>query len=106
MNELPLFYHGKLARRTDPETSREAAEAIEPLRTRLRRQVAAYAHTRGKMGFTDYEMGQHFANHTSTYRTRRNELTRDGVIVPTDERRLLPSGRRAVVWQHRDFKGK
>lgn len=104
MNEqMNLLYHGKQARRTDPETSRDAADSIADVRAILRRRVEAFARSRGASGFTDYEMGTALGNHGSGLRTRRNELTKEGIIVPTDERRTLPSGRRAVVWRHRDF---
>lgn len=106
MNEhTNLLYHGQPWRRTDPGTSAEAGRAIQPSRRSVEIQVEAYALDRPE-GFTDYEMGQHFGNQSATYRTRRHELTQAGRIVPTAERRRLPSGRRAVVWTHRQhYKG-
>lgn len=100
MNQQSLSFHGKPWRPTDPGTSAEAGQAIQPSKRAIQIQVEAYALDRPE-GFTDYEMGNHFGNHGATYRTRRNELTKEGRIVPTDERRRLPSGRRAVVWKHR-----
>lgn len=87
-----------LARTTDPQTSIDAALLIEPRRPALRTEVLRFARHRPD-GFTDYDLGRWFGNHGSSYRTRRAELTREGLIVPTGERRTLPSGRKAIVWR-------
>lgn len=92
------------ARRLDPHTSKEAAKKIMTRSADIRREVEAYALLRGSHGFTDYEMDLHFGARTSTYRTRRSELTDKGTIVPTRQRRATPSGRTAIVWCHRDYK--
>lgn len=104
MNEqMNLMYHGKQARRTDPETSRDAADSIADVRLILRRKVERFARAQGALGFTDYDMGMALGDHGSGLRTRRNELTKEGIIVPTEQRRTLPSGRKAVVWMHREY---
>jgi hypothetical protein len=48
-------------------------------------------------------LGNAFHNNGSTYRSRRAELTKSGMIVPTEQRRKMPSGRNAVVWKHKEF---
>lgn len=93
------------ARTTDPHTSHDAAKSIESVTMRIRRAVEDFAIDKGSSGFTDWEMDSFFGCFGSTYRTRRAELTKQGIIVPTHQRRATPSGRTAVVWRHRDFKG-
>lgn len=91
------------ARRTDPHTSRDAALAMQARVSRIRQDVLLYALDQPQ-GFTDWQMCQHFGNHSATYRTRRSELTQAGEIVPTLERRATPSGRAAVVWVHKSYR--
>ncbi len=90
------------ARSSDPQTSVEAGKAILTKTALIQGYVEDYALMRPD-GFTDHELSQHFGNHASTYRTRRAELTDKGVIVPTRQRRALPSGRTAVVWVHHSY---
>lgn len=92
------------ARRHDPETSKKAAVAIKSRSADIRRQIEAHALQCGTHGMTDYEMDTHFGCRSSTYRTRRAELTDQGTIIPTRQRRATPSGRTAVVWVHKQFK--
>jgi hypothetical protein len=93
----------QLYRRHDPDTSREAAESIVDELTLLQEDVLAYAKDRGPQGFTDHELSKDFHCFGSTYRSRRSELTRLGKIVPTTSRRKMPSGRRAIVWVHKEY---
>lgn len=87
-----------LHRRKDPDTSRAAAAAILAQLPHLQQAVYAYALMRGADGFTDEEMLAWFKSHSSTYRSRRSELTRAGLIVDTGRRRLLSTRRHAIVW--------
>jgi len=87
-----------LHRRDDPDTSRAAAQAILAQLPHLQQAVYAYALMRGADGFTDEEMLTWFKSHSSTYRSRRSELTRAGLIVDTGRRRLLSTRRHAIVW--------
>jgi hypothetical protein len=87
-----------LHRREDPDTSRAAAQAILAQLPALQQAVYAYALMRGADGFTDEEMLTWFMSHSSTYRSRRSELTRAGLIVDTGRRRLLSTRRHAIVW--------
>jgi hypothetical protein len=93
----------KLHRPTNPDTSREAAEAIAEKRTKLQRMVERYAKDIGPVGFTDQQMSDFFGTAGSTYRTRRAELTRIGTVVDSGFRSVADSGRRMVVWVHKDF---
>lgn len=109
MIENNLFHFMKSveakARRSDPETSFEAAESIMPKLNEIQQKVEEYAISRNRWGFTDYEMNEHF-NHTgSTYRSRRAELADRGVIVDTGRRKQRgEGGRNHIIWMHRDYK--
>ena len=87
-----------LYRRGDPATSRAAAQAILGVLPDLQQAVYAYAYAQGSYGFTDEEMLRHFNSTRRTYRTRRSELTRAGLIVDTGRTRVLPTRRQATVW--------
>lgn len=93
----------KLHRTKDPDTSREAAEFIVDKRTKLQALVEAYARQAGPSGFTDQQLSDSFGTAGSTYRTRRSELTDRGTIVDSGLRSVAASGRRMIVWIHRDF---
>jgi hypothetical protein len=88
----------KLHRKDDLDTSIEAAKLIHPNLGALQLQVLEYAIKCGPYGFTDQDLGDYFDNHGSTYRSRRSELTTDGIIIHSGARNRLKSGRQAVVW--------
>jgi len=90
-------------RRHDPETSKQAAESVVDKLGKLQDIVLCYAIGRASEGFTDEMLSDWFGCRGSTYRTRRAELTAQGLIVPTRRRARLSSGRHAVVWCHRDY---
>lgn len=92
----------RLHRAADPDTSREAAEAIASKRTRIQAEVEEYARRCGERGFTDMGLSDFFGTAGSTYRTRRAELTARGVIVDSGWRSMADSGRRMIVWVHKD----
>lgn len=96
-----LFAH---ARRTDPDTSHEAAEAVTPDLRELQRRVEAYALRKGAAGFVDAEMEEEMGDGGSTYRTRRSELTARNIILDTGGRgRWGDSPRRRIIWAHRNY---
>jgi hypothetical protein len=91
-------------RRDDPETSAEAALAVAPYLNEIHRQVEAYATSCGFFGFTDYELNTHFMTTSSTYRSRRSELTDMGILVDSGKvKRKEEKGRNYTIWMHRDF---
>ena len=92
-----------LYRPYDPSTSKEAATFIVKQLTDLQDEVLEYAKNVALLGFTDEDMNRHFNCTGSTYRSRRAELTRQGWIVPTQQRKRLSSGRRAVVWIYKEY---
>lgn len=87
------------ARRTDPATSREAAEAASGDMTQIQRRILAYAKRSGDRGFTDFEMYDNFKESGSSYRSRRRELCDAGLIADSGYvRRPHGKGRRFIVW--------
>ena len=92
------------ARRTDPDTSHEAAEAVTPGLRELQQRVEAYARSAGLQGFTDAEMEAALDDAGSTLRTRRSELAARNIVLDSGLRRTFgDSPRRRIVWLHRSF---
>jgi hypothetical protein len=87
-----------LYRKGDPLTSRAAAQAISAQLPALQKAVYAYAYRCGPNGFTDQDLAWYFNSHRSTYRSRRSELTRAGLIMDTGRTRILPTRRSAIIW--------
>ena len=87
-----------LYRKGDPFTSRKAAQAILAQLPNLQQAVYAYAYACGPHGFTDDDLGNYFRSFRSTYRSRRSELTRAGLIMDTGRTRILPTRRSAIIW--------
>src|SRR5262249_12342254 len=87
----------------DMETSVEAAHAIVPHLRRIRRQVYEWAKTQPN-GFTDKKLtramvARYGGDESSTWRTRRQELTTLGFIHFTGEKRQHPPSKRwHAVW--------
>ena len=99
---LDLFEEPARARRTDPETSHEAAASIEGLTAR-RQAVLEVLRRYGPL--TDEELVGIYEEKRvlppqspSGIRTRRNELVRAGLVEATDILRTTVSGRRAKTW--------
>ena len=80
------------------ETSRAAAEQIEPRAATLRRAVLDFLRARGAQGATDEEGMTALAMAGNTYRPRRIECFQAGLIVDSGLTRPTRSGRQAVVW--------
>lgn len=92
------------ARRSDPETSHEAAAAVTPDLRLLQARVADYAKRKGPTGFTDAELSHDLEDEGSTFRTRRAELTARNIILDCGQRRRWgESTRSRIVWVHRDW---
>lgn len=92
------------ARRSDPLTSHQAAEAVTPGLTALQRLVEQFAREHPE-GFLDVELCARFENlGDSTMRTRRAELAARNLILDSMRRRK-PDGATTphTVWIHRQF---
>ena len=85
-------------RRTDPVTSRQAAEGLLDKITDIQQKVLDYALYRGYIGFNDEQLNFYFNTHKSTYRSRRAELVKKGLIVDSGITRD-----KMTVWVHRDY---
>lgn len=90
------------ARRGDPATSHSAAASVAELRDSQRAVLDLFAEA-GNM--TDEDLVGRYPGTTggptqseSGLRTRRRELADAGLLVDTDDRRRLKSGRLAIVW--------
>jgi hypothetical protein len=81
------------------QTSRAAAERIEPQAGTLRRRVLDWLRECGEKGATDEEMQIGLSMNPSTQRPRRIELESMGWIVRTTQTRKTLSGRDAVVYR-------
>jgi len=85
-----------------PETSAQAAGAIEKDSTRLRRLVMGHIMACGEAGATDEEIQMALALSGNTERPRRWELEKLEQIRDSGKRRKTASGRNAVVWVARN----
>jgi len=89
----------KLFRRNAKDTSIEAAESISKDLPYIEGLVYSYAYVKGKNGFTDEQMNEHFKTHKSTYRARRSTLVEKGFIEDSGLRVMGPNGRNMTVWR-------
>lgn len=80
------------------ETSRAAAEAIEPAAETLRRRVLDFLRGVADLGATDEDMQLIMKMNPSTQRPRRIELVEMGLVLDSGRTRPTRSGRKAVVW--------
>jgi Asp-tRNA(Asn)/Glu-tRNA(Gln) amidotransferase A subunit family amidase len=81
------------------DTSKEAAQRIEPETGKLRLGVLSELQVRGSTGATCDELEQalHLSHQTASARVR--EMSLKGTVKDSGQRRLTRSGRRAIVWQ-------
>jgi hypothetical protein len=79
------------------DTSREAAERIEPTAGTLRRKVLDYM--RVVREATDERMQDELRLNPSTQRPRRIELVASGHLRDSGRTALTKSGRKAVLWE-------
>jgi hypothetical protein len=79
------------------DTSKAAAESMEPHVTRLAGLVLDYLKFRGARTCEEVEQGLGFRRSTAS--ARITELKLKGKIEDTGERRPTESGRKAIVWR-------
>lgn len=86
-----------VARRSDPETSWAAAASVTDIR-QSQNEVFAMFRKYGPM--TDEDLAARYEGRQSPsgLRTRRSELVHLGLLRDTDQRRLLSTGRKGIVW--------
>jgi len=95
------------ARRSDPETSWEAARSQSSEKIRIsQRDLLSVLLERGPItdtglveAYTELaRRGEVIEQSPSGIRTRRHELVDRGLVVDTGEKQVLPTGRRAILW--------
>jgi len=89
------------ARRTDPDTSHEAAESVKP--TELETLVLNALRSFGSTGATSHELVAETGMEWQTVSPRLRPLIRKGFAVETDKRRPGPSGRNCIVFVAAEF---
>jgi hypothetical protein len=97
-----FFDSYRLHRADDRITSIEAAEAIAPKIGKIQKLVLDFAEGKRAFGFTDIDLNTFFNSTSSTYRSRRAELTEIGLIVDTGMFRMV-NGKRHTIWVHKDY---
>lgn len=94
--QLSVFAEPR-ARHDNPPTSSAAARSIAERHGPLEAKIKAAFRHAGPM--PDFELVQIVADeYPPTVVTARSRLTRAGAIVPTDNTRISPRGRAAIVW--------
>lgn len=92
-DDEPLPPHQRKSR-----TSRAAAIAIAPKAGTYRAKVLAWLRERGEEGATDEEGIDATGLASSTYRPRRIECWKGGLVADSGRTRRVRSGKMAVVW--------
>lgn len=92
----------QLVRKSDPVTSRQAAEAIIKDLRELQAFVYEQLRFAGREGLTDLELEEACGSHGSTFRTRRTELTQKGLVIDTGRKKMQKGGWR-IVWACQEF---
>jgi hypothetical protein len=95
VRQLELF--GETPYQRHSETSRAAAEHIEPRSGTLRAVVLRCLRTDGPMTDEDLQIATGMGE--STERPRRVELVRAGLVRDSGQRCEVMSGRLAVLWE-------
>jgi hypothetical protein len=88
------------ARKTDPQTSHEAAESVNNVTLTQEYVLKALRRARTDVQLIEAYRSMRKAPPASEsgIRSRRAELVRKGLVVDTGSRQVLPSGRKAIVW--------
>jgi hypothetical protein len=98
MNQGEFNFDEGLPYQAHSETSRDAAESMEPSAATMRGKVLAFIRQCGRIGATDDEMQVHLHMNPSTQRPRRVELWTAGLIEASGRKRLTRSRCNAMVW--------
>lgn len=96
MKQLPLLHNGT-------DTSRAAAEQIEPRRPNLRGLVLDFVRACQYRGATIDEITLHLKMQMQTVCARRNELGKLGLVADSGQRRRTRSGNTAIVWIAKEY---
>lgn len=93
---------GKIARKSDPQTSKDAAREAFGSRSQTHRFIEQTLREKGPM--TDEQLGDAaryaaFVVSPSGLRTRRAELVEAGIVTDSGRRARTTSGRKTIVWE-------
>ena len=101
MTQLDLFTQTRrMSRRSDPETSRKAAESLVPRLSKLHEQVLAAFQREGALTDEELERQPEFWTCSpSTVRKRRSELFQMGKLVACGERMNARGSAKLTVWR-------
>lgn len=88
-----------VARRSDPETSHQAAASVAPRAKRDRDRVYEALKAAGEDGLSDFELGAIVSLKQTSAGKRRGELRDAGLVVATEMRRPSDTGSPAIVWR-------
>ena len=91
-------YNGTAPFVAGSDTSREAAESIQPAASSMRFRVLMYIKATGRTGSTDDEIEEALNMRHQTASARRRELVLSGHVEDSTRRRKTRSGRNATVW--------
>lgn len=97
MNDYDL-YNGLPPHQSHSDTSRAAAESIQPKVLVMRMRVLNFIATRGSRGATDDEVHVALGIDKNTTAPRRRELQLKGQVVDSGYRRRTRAGKYATVW--------
>lgn len=89
------------ARRSDPQTSHDAAESVSNITATQEYVLRALKRARTDVQLVEAYRAMRKAPIASEsgIRSRRAELVRKGLVVDSGKRDVLPSGRKAIVWR-------
>lgn len=87
-----------LARHTDPQTAKDAAQSVRV--THIELIVAAAIRRAGSHGLIAAELPEATGLALNTVTPRTRPLCMKGIIFDSGERRPAPSGRMQIVWKH------
>ena len=96
-DDLPLFDRA-YARKTDPVTSHEAAEAITPLLNKVEQGIYDALCSFLPKGATSDEIVEASGIQYRTVTPRLKPMCRKGFVVDSGEHKRGDSGRRQIIW--------
>jgi hypothetical protein len=88
-----------LARRTDPDTSHEAAHKITAERLNASETVVLAALRGNPNGLTNHELVSETGMTWNTATPRIHPLVQKGKVYDSGQRRVGPAGRNCIVWK-------
>ncbi|HSV39795.1 MAG TPA: hypothetical protein VLI04_13645 [Nocardioidaceae bacterium] len=90
----------QLARKTDPQTSLDAAKSLVAVRITRTRQAILECLRQHPDGLTDEQIASalHHMASPSGLRTRRSELFAAGLVADSTRRGTTRAGRKTIIW--------